>query len=218
MDNALVTLGYAVGTGVVLLSIGYILGIINAASKRDWGQLFFNPHALAGLLLYWSLVGLAVNAITHALPIPNGVFALIALISGLGVMFSEVLERLVDGHHPLVEGGDVGTYVIGAFFELFEALISLLSNSISFVRVGAFAVAHVGLSTVIFILAGLVSPHHGIGYFVVAVVGNLFIIGFEGLIVGIQSMRLEYYEVFSKFFNGGGMKYEPLSMLPTAEQ
>ena len=173
-----------------------------------------NDRRAAAVLVAYLLV---VGAVTHLVPVPSWVFAIMALIAGLAVMFSEALERYLKGHRPVFEGG-TGTFMIGAFFELFETLISLLSNSISFVRVGAFAVAHVGLSTVIFIIAGLISPHHGIGYYVVAVAGNLFIIGFEGLIIGIQAMRLEYYEFFSKFFNGGGMRYEPLTMLPRSEQ
>jgi len=84
--------------------------------------------------------------------------------------------------------------------------------------VGAFAVAHVGLSAVIFILAGLVSPAHGIGYWIVVIGGNIFIIGFEGLIVGIQAMRLSYYEFFSKFFSGGGTRYEPLTLQTKPEE
>jgi len=132
-------------------------------------------------------------------------------------MFSELLKHLVEGHRPLIDGG-IGLYLFQAAVELFENLISLLSNTLSYVRVGAFAVAHAGLSSAIFILAALVSPTHGIGYLIVAVLGNLFIAGFEGLIVGIQTLRLEYYEFFGKFFTGGGMSYEPLNPLPGAEK
>jgi V/A-type H+-transporting ATPase subunit I len=141
----------------------------------------------------------------------------LAVAAGLIVMFSEVLRHLIEGHRPLIEGG-LGTYAIQVFFEMFETLIGLLSNSLSYVRVGAFAVAHAGLSAVFFVLAELVSPSHGVGYWVMVVVGNLFIVGFEGLIVGIQTMRLEYYEFFSKFFTGGGTHYEPLTLLPTADE
>ncbi len=99
------------------------------------------------------------------------------------------------------------------FFELFETVISLMSNTLSYVRMGAFAVAHGALSLVIAILAELVSPGHGVGYWMVIVLGNAFVIGFEGMIVGIQTLRLEYYELFSKFFTGGGVPFSPLAML-----
>ena len=67
------------------------------------------------------------------------------------------------------------------------------------------------MSQAIFILADL-AGHGSIGYWIVVFIGNLFIIGFEGLIVGIQTMRLSYYELFSKFFKGGGMRYDPLKV------
>ena len=128
-----------------------------------------------------------------------------------------MLGHLVQGHRPLIEGS-IGTYAVQAVFELFETLISFLSNSLSYVRVGAFAVAHSGLSAVVFILAEMVSPTRGIGYWVVVALGNLFVIGFEGLIVAIQTLRLEYYEFFSKFFTGGGTSYVPLTTFPKAGQ
>jgi V/A-type H+-transporting ATPase subunit I len=81
--------------------------------------------------------------------------------------------------------------------------------------VGAFAVAHGGLSLAIFNLAG---EEMDLGFWIVIILGNLFIIGFEGLIVGIQTMRLHYYEFLGKFFTGGGMRFEPLSVNPSKEE
>jgi V/A-type H+-transporting ATPase subunit I len=90
----------------------------------------------------------------------------------------------------------------------------MLSNTLSFVRVGAFAVAHGGLSLAFFALAG---EEPTIKFWVVMVIGNIFIIGFEGLIVYIQTMRLHYYEILGKFFHGGGMQFEPLKLNPSKE-
>jgi V/A-type H+-transporting ATPase subunit I len=212
-DNILQTLVITIAIGVVILSIGFIMNILNAWTSKDWGDLLFEPHGIAGLALYWSLIGLAIEVITGKYIVPPIGFGILALATGLSVMFSESLKHLLEGHRPLVEGGFT-IYAFRSFFELFEVLISLLSNSISFVRVGAFAVAHTGLITVIFILAGLIDPAHAVAYWLVIALGNLFIIGFEGIIVGIQTMRLSYYELFSKFFNGGGVVYEPLTLQP----
>ncbi len=214
ITNIMTTLAFAIAIGMVLLSIGFIVSILNSFTEKNWGHLLFEPHGLAGLLLYWSLLGLAIEVIAGKYFLPPVVFGLMALISGLAVMFSEVLINLLEGHRPLVEE-PLFTYGFRSFFELFEVLISLLSNSVSFVRIGAFAVAHVGLTSVILILAALISPSHGIGYWIVVAFGNLFIIGFEGMIVGIQTMRLSYYEFFSKFFKGGGERYNPLSLKPS---
>jgi V/A-type H+-transporting ATPase subunit I len=141
----------------------------------------------------------------------------LAVIGGVAVMFSEFFKHLVEGHRPLIEGG-IGMFLFQSVVELFEKLISLFSNSMSYVRVGAFAVAHAGLSGAFFVLAELVDGSRGIGYLIVLLVGNIFIVGFEGLIVGIQTMRLHYYEFFSKFFTGGGTPYEPLTPVRVEEK
>ncbi len=209
MDNIMTILIVAIAGGIVLLSIGFLIGMYNAIRSRNWGRLFFDHNGLAGFILYWSLIGLIVPLLGLPLPVSTSVFAILVGVTGVVILFSEPLKRLIGGERPLIEGG-IGTYAIQSFFELFETLIGFLSNSLSYVRVGAFAVAHAGLSAVIFVLAQMFSPDLGIVYWLIVVLGNLFIVGFEGLIVGIQTMRLEYYEFFSKFFTGGGMRYNPL--------
>jgi V/A-type H+-transporting ATPase subunit I len=122
----------------------------------------------------------------------------------------------MEGHRP-IEGSGVGgclMFGVQSFMDWFESVISLLSNTLSFVRVGAFAVAHGGLSLAIFALAG---EEPDLGFWITIILGNLFIIGFEGLIVGIQTMRLHYYEILGKFFHGGGMRFEPLTLVPRKE-
>jgi V/A-type H+-transporting ATPase subunit I len=207
----------AIGAGVVILSIGFLLNIYNAWVAQDWARLLFDPNGLAGLLLYWSLLGLAGSLALPAFPVPTPVFVTLAVIGGVAVMFSEFFKHLVEGHRPLIEGG-IGMFLFQSVVELFEKLISLFSNSMSYVRVGAFAVAHAGLSGAFFVLAELVDGSRGIGYLIVLLVGNIFIVGFEGLIVGIQTMRLHYYEFFSKFFTGGGTPYEPLTPVRVEEK
>jgi V/A-type H+-transporting ATPase subunit I len=216
-SSILTTMMIAIGAGAVLLSAGFIVSNVNALAAKDMGRFFFDPHGLSGAILYWSLIGLAIEPLTKNYFIPPIVLGLLAAVAAIAVMFSETFKRLIERHRPLIEG-DLFSYFAGSFFELFELLISLLSNSVSYVRVAAFAVAHAGLSAVIMILAALISPSHGVGFWLVVAFGNLFIIGFEGMIVGIQTMRLEYYELFSKFFSGGGMEYEPLTLQPKIEK
>jgi len=215
--NILNILIITVIAGVFLLTLGFLVSIYNAYQRRDWGNLFFDHYGLAGLVLYWSLVGLGAGALSPTFPIPSGVFVVGIVIGVVGVGGSEIFRHLVEGHRPLLEG-EAGSYAIQAFFELFETFISFISNSLSFMRVGAFAVAHGTLSSVFFILGNLVDPGHGIFYWLIFLIGNIFIVGFEGLIVGIQTMRLSYYEFFGKFFTGGGRRYEPLALKPTENE
>jgi len=203
--------------GVILLNLGFLINIYNHFRQRDWARVFFFQTGLAGMVLYWGFIGVILGMFMPNIALPQPLFLTMVIIGAIGVMFSELFERLIEKHTPLIEGG-VATFAVQSFFELFETVISFFSNTLSYVRVGAFAVAHGGLSAVILILANMASPGGGIGYWLVIALGNLFIIGFEGLIVGIQTMRLEYYEFFSKFFNGGGMRFEPLKLEPAAAE
>jgi len=92
--------------------------------------------------------------------------------------------------------------------------VGFLSNTVSFVRVGAFALAHAGLSLAIFMLADMLSklPAGDALSLALIVFGNIFIIVFEGLIVSIQCLRLEYYEFFGKFYRGEGKAFAPFSL------
>lgn len=212
----------AIGAGVVVLVLGFLINIYNMLRVREFAHAFFGHNGLIGLGLYLSLIGWALPIVGKIfpipdalmnLPVPNNLFMILLLCFAALVMFSEVFIRLVEGHRPLVEGG-FGIYFAQAFFELFEVLISFLSNSLSFVRVGAFAVAHGNLAAVFFILAKMVGPNGGVGYWIMYLVGLVFIVGFEGLIVYIQTTRLTYYETFGKFFNGGGTRFEPFTVQP----
>ena len=129
IENIMTLLMTAIGFGAVLLSIGYLLAIFNSWRRRDWGRLLVHPRGIAGLVLYWSLLGIVLNVLAPTvLPVPTIVFIVLAAIGGVIVMLSELFEHLITGHRPLVEES-IGTYAIQAFFELFETLIGILSNS-----------------------------------------------------------------------------------------
>ena len=100
-----------------------------------------------------------------------------------------------------------GMFIVEKFFELFEILLSFVTNTMSFIRVGAFALNHVGMMSVVFLLSDMAQG----GSIVVQVLGNALVIGLEGLIVGIQVLRLEYYEMFSRFFVGDGKEFQNIN-------
>lgn len=203
--------------GAVLLSLASILSMINAYHQRRLAYLLFSSKGLSGLVLYWSLLGVILSLVLANFPIPSKVFTFLIILSALLVALSELFERIIEKRQPYFEGG-VSLYLIKSFFELFETLIGFMSNSLSFVRVGAFAVAHAGLSSVFFILAELISPGKGFAYWLVVVLGNIFVIGFEGMIVSIQTLRLEYYEFFSRFFTGGGRRFLPFRIKKSSSE
>ena len=121
------------------------------------------------------------------------------------IFLEEPLKNLVSKKQPLIEDSK-GIFAATAFFELFDYLITYLSNALSFLRIGVFAISHAAMMQVVLMLAG---AENGSPNWVVIVLGNIFVCGLEGLIVGIQVLRLEYYEMFSRFYKGSGRKFEP---------
>jgi V/A-type H+-transporting ATPase subunit I len=96
--------------------------------------------------------------------------------------------------------------------ELVEKTLQVLINTLSFARVGAFALAHAGLASAVVALAE--AAGHGIGFVVVLVLGNVLIIAIEGLIVSIQTTRLVLFEFFTRFFSPEGRAFRPLAPPP----
>jgi V/A-type H+/Na+-transporting ATPase subunit I len=225
LENILGILSVAIDAGIIILMLSFLLGMFNNIRARDWAHLVFGHTGVVAFIFYISFLALLgsflgstaiapkVAVAIASLPIP---WTLVAAVFGILVMFSGALRNWMEGHRP-IEGSGVGgflMFIVQSFMDLFETVISMLSNTLSFVRVGAFAVAHGGLSLAIFSLAG---EEPDLGFWITILIGNLFIIGFEGLIVGIQTMRLHYYEILGKFFHGGGMRFEPLTLTPRKE-
>jgi V/A-type H+-transporting ATPase subunit I len=95
-----------------------------------------------------------------------------------------------------------------ALTELLESVLQILVNTLSFVRVGAFALAHAGLSLAV---VGLTeAPDSAFGKAVVLILGNVLIIVLEGLVVGIQTTRLVLFEFFVRFLRAEGRPFSPL--------
>ena len=99
------------------------------------------------------------------------------------------------------------TPIVEKIFEIIEMLLSFLSNTISFLRLAAFAINHAGLCMAVYLLADMST---GAGNILIAVLGNIVVLVLEGLIVGIQTLRLEYYELFSRFYDGSGKEYKSI--------
>ena len=223
LENILTILGLAIDAGIVILLFSYLLSLFNMIRARDWAHFWFGHTGIVAICFYFcfltvlnGLLGTTpiapkIAAIISQLPLP---FNLLTPVFAFGVMFNGLFRNIAEGHRPLIEGG-IAMYFVTSFMDLFESVISMLSNTLSFVRVGAFAVAHGGLSLAFFSLAG---EEPTIGFWITLIIGNIFIIGFEGLIVYIQTMRLHYYEILGKFFHGGGMRFEPLRLNPSQEE
>lgn len=201
--NTVFIVAVSIGMGIILLTM--VLNIINSIRFHDPEKTLFDTNGAAGLVFYASLVLTIVLYMTNN-PIPAAILLVIMFGLPLLVMFfKEPLTNLVEKKAKIMPK-EKGMFVVQGFFELFEVLLSYFSNTLSFVRVGAFAVSHAAMMEVVLMLSG---AEAGTPNWLIVVLGNLFVCGMEGLIVGIQVLRLEYYELFSRFYRGNGRAFKP---------
>ena len=202
--NTVFVVAVAVGTGIIVFTM--LLQIRNAIKDKNTERLFFESNGIAGLILY---VSLAVTVILFLTGNKMPVRIILIIAFGLPltlIALKEPLTAIVEKKAEVIPK-EKGMFIMQTFFELFELLLSYFSNTLSFVRVGAFAVSHAAMMGVVLMLAGV--ENGGNTNIWVIILGNLFVMGMEGLIVGIQVLRLEYYEIFSRFYKSGGREFKP---------
>ena len=201
----------AVAFGMFLIIVAMVLHIINALRDKDIGGAWFDANGVAGLVFYAAVVVTIVLFLTGN-PLPAGVvMAVMFGVPLLLILFREPLTRLIRHQSGKMEESKA-MFLVEGFFEMFETLLSYFSNTISFIRIGAFAVSHAAIMEVVLQLAGAESGNPN---WLGVIFGNLFVCGFEGLIVGIQVLRLEYYEMFSRFYKGSGHAFTPYTKKKT---
>ena len=196
----------AIGFGMALNLLVMVLHIIEGARSRDPERTFFDANAVAGLVFY-GLLFAALMLLISGHTVPGGaLLVVLILLPILVIAFKEPLANLVEKKKEIIPGSK-GMFFVEAFFELFDVMLSYFSNTVSFVRIGAFAVSHAAMMEVVLMLAG--AEAGGNPNWIVIVLGNAFVCLMEGLIVGIQVLRLEYYELFSRFYQGDGKEFVP---------
>ncbi len=199
-----------IGIGILLLIISMIMGVYSSLKRKNLGEALFSSNGLSGLVLYSSIIFVLLDMIVLHTGVVNTAFIIAFIgIPLIVLMFSEILVKLVN-KQPNWKPESWVDYILQGFFELFEMILSYGSNTISFLRVGAFALVHVGMMMAVFTIAEMVGS--GIGYYIVVILGNAIVIVLEALLSGIQVLRLEFYEIFSKFFEGQGRAFTPISV------
>ncbi|HOT61865.1 MAG TPA: V-type ATPase 116kDa subunit family protein [Treponemataceae bacterium] len=207
MGKLMIFFGFTLAIGFVVNSIGLVINIVNQFALGRPAKAIFSKTGLCGAIFFWYVVG----AVARVAVAGGGLRWYDAVAVGvplLGLFFAEPLTRLIEGHRPVLENGLFSAFIEG-IVELLEVVSTYISNSVSFLRVGAFALSHAVLSFIIFTMSDLVGGSLSAGGLVIGVFGNAIIIVLEGLIVTIQVVRLQYYEFFSKFFTETGKEFKP---------
>ena len=200
---------FALFIGIVLILISMILNTIKNFKAKKLGEALFDVNGIAGILLYASLITGLVGSLMYGLEIMTAPYVIcLIVLPAACIFFKAPLSALVTGKKA--EKFSVAESFIG----IFEGALSFLSNTMSFLRIGGFVLSHAGFMLVVSQLAGASQPNAPVtaGMIITYVIGNILVMGIEGLLSGIQVLRLEFYEVFSRFYDGGGIEFKPLAI------
>ncbi len=207
-SNTLFILLFAAGFGVVLIGVAMILNIINGIRQHDPKKFLFSPNGICGFVFFFANIAAALLTFLTEIRLYSPVYIILTTALPLLMIFlGTPLTKLIQRKEGALRQ-KWGEYITENIFELFEVMLSFLSNVISYVRIGAFAVSHAGMMLVVTAMASMLG---GAGEIAVLIFGNIFVICLEGLIVGIQCLRLQFYEFFSRFYAGNGQPFKPFA-------
>jgi V/A-type H+-transporting ATPase subunit I len=208
----------AIGFGVGFVSLGLLLNVFNSWRLGQRASALFSIRGLFGAFVYWTSVALLVRlAMPSAVVVPPWLLWALAIgAAALVVLRAPLLNRLGRVSPARGRGPSVPVWLraLEGSVELVDALIAYFANTVSFIRIAAFAAVHAGVFVAMFAVSDtLAQTRFGSPLAAAALVaGNLVLILLEGLTVSVQVLRLEYYEFFGKFFRGGGERYRPLML------
>jgi len=217
--------GFTIGVGAILNSAGLIVNVANQFFLKKYEKALFAKTGLAGLLLFWYAIFIALRFAASLIKPALYTFSFRWFdVAGLvvplvGILFGSAIWRFLSGERPVFAEG-VMVFFMEGFVEVLETVSSNVSNTVSFLRVGAFALSHAVLAYIVFRFSEEVSaiPAGTAISVLILIAGNVIIIVLEGLIVAIQVVRLQYYEFFSKFFTDVGIEFSPFRFRKSTEQ
>lgn len=205
----------AVGVGIVMISLGVILNIINHLRRGDVLSGLLNKFGVAGVVFYWGTIVVVTQSAglqsRGLLELALVVFIAVPIAGWISGEILEQMRRRKSGH-PDGANTSLGTVVAESVVGAFEGVLSYFANTVSFVRLAAYAMSHAALLLAAFLMAaelrhaGTAGELLGVG---IIILGNLVALTLEGIIVSVQALRLEYYEFFGKFFSGAGEPFKP---------
>ncbi len=191
--------------GSVLILSAIITNIYVRFRNKEYGEAIFSSNGIFGFMFYgFILVGIVLNMLLGIQVFNIVTIILLLVIPVIGIFLKEPIVHMMEGHKPFPNG--FGGFFVEGFFELFEVMLSYITNTMSFLRVGGFILSHAGMMLVVSTLMEM----SGNNSWIVAIFGNIFVMGLEGLIVGIQVLRLEFYEMFSRYYESDGIEFKSI--------
>ncbi|MES9895873.1 MAG: V-type ATPase 116kDa subunit family protein [Candidatus Thiodiazotropha endolucinida] len=197
LTDPLYMLTVALLWGVCFIILVTLINIFNHMMIGDRIGALFGDNGLLSLLLYTGLLGTGYSFYNTGSVSPF--WGTLAILTLIGIFAHKLVEQ----------EAAIGERILVAFIETFETITGYASNTLSFLRVAAFSLNHVALAIAVFTLANMMGD---MGHWITVILGNIFILVLEGLIVAIQVLRLEFYEGFSRFYSGDGKAFKPLTL------
>lgn len=211
LESATMLVVVAAGIGVFLVLVAMLLNVFSSLKRRDFGRAIFHPSGICGIVFYVSLVA-GMLCTLFGIPVMNIWYVLFLIVVPLIFIYlNEMFSKLINGDKNW-KPEKWGEFLVQSFFELFETLLSYVTNTMSYLRIGTFVLVHAGMMLVFFTLASLIGEPGSIPYIIMVVFGNAFVIVLEATLVTIQVLRLEYYELFSRFYIGDGRAFKPVRL------
>jgi V/A-type H+/Na+-transporting ATPase subunit I len=208
LDKPATLLVTAAGLGAVLLAGAYALGTVNRWREGGWPSTLYAPSGIAGTGLF---LGLAAIAAWWYLRGGGWLVAgAVAALTGLALAAVGFLAKAGGGPTGLTQSA----------IELFDLIVRLASNVVSFTRLAAFGLTHAALGLVVWEgthalwrlgldTPGVAGVASAAGAIAVLAVGTALAFSLEALVAAIQALRLEYYELFSRVFVDLGRPFQP---------
>ncbi len=207
-------LGITIKFGIVVIYLGLILNWINLTRKKRFFELIFDKNGVVGGAIYalgiWFAWGFVASGYSM---FPSSPFFAPALITCLVILFIKgpvgAVINARKGHRESI-GRVLMDTIMDFLVSVLEIFSGFLSNTLSFMRVAGLGIAHASLMSAFYQMAAM--PGNAAAGILIMILGNLLVIVLEGLSAGIQSLRLNYYEFFTKYFTGHGVAFEPVSL------
>jgi V/A-type H+-transporting ATPase subunit I len=203
-SNTMVLLIGAILIGAVLILTTQAMNIVNRFKHGQKGEAIFSQNGIAGFVFYASILVAIAGQFLLKINLINPLYIIVFFVLPVVCfVMKEPFGAAVEGK-PVKPKEGWGGYVTQSIFELIDVLLTFVTNTMSYLRVGGFVLSHAGMMLVVMTLVNMTG---GAGP-IVLIIGNIFVMVLEGLIVGIQALRLEYYEMFSRYYDAGGTPFK----------
>jgi V/A-type H+-transporting ATPase subunit I len=219
VSNIMDILTITIYFGITVIALGLLLNWVNRIRKREWVELFFEKTGILGGIIYaagvWVAAGFARSGFRTVpdLSVAGILIVVPAVLLFLKFPIEAAHERRAGGEGGHGPGSSPAMWIMNWIIELLEVFAGYLANTLSFMRVAGLGIAHVMLMVAFFQIADMISPDGtSLLSIIVLIFGNVLVIALEGLSAGIQSLRLNYYEFFSKYFVPSGLEFRPVQL------